>query len=412
MSVGGAKTEAPIPSAGHAPADPRRAVTMWLTHSGVDVSHYVSMHILGAVFPISAGVLVYGWRAVGAIAIVCASTLLAALVWRRVGRRGHQLRLDHALWLSLILSLMLPAHLLARADVTNFTGLVPWPILPAAGITLATLIWVLGGAGSGRIHPVLVTILLLVVIFRQLLVPHLTLQPSRLFRGDLLDSPDAISDTRIPWIHLKPDADYDAIRAEPASQRLIFYTSGTEIPARTWMSLESLLRDRMPPLEDLIIGGQPGPIGTSSAIAVIMGGLFLLYRGLIDYRVPLLIMLTAYACFLVLPIPAVLTEHATDFRWMIWRSPPGGAGWPLGLTLAHYELMASPLMFTAFFLATSPSVRPMARRARVIFAVLTGVLSAGFQLYIAVSIGPYLALLVTSLLTPTLDKIFRPRTLV
>jgi hypothetical protein len=54
----------------------------------------------------------------------------------------------------------------------------------------------------------------------------------------------------------------------------------------------------------------------------------------------------------------------------------------------------------------------MARRARAIYAILTGILAAAFQLYIAVSIGPYLALLATSLLTPTLDKVFRPRTLV
>jgi Na+-translocating ferredoxin:NAD+ oxidoreductase RnfD subunit len=66
----------------------------------------------------------------------------------------------------------------------------------------------------------------------------------------------------------------------------------------------------------------------------------------------------------------------------------------------------------AFYLATSPSVRPMTRRARTLYALLVGLLSAGFQLYASVAIGPYLGLLMASLLTPTLDKWFRPRPLV
>ena len=53
----------------------------------------------------------------------------------------------------------------------------------------------------------------------------------------------------------------DALQLEPASIRLHAFTSGQKRPGRSWLSLESLLRDEMPPLEDLIIGGQPGPIG-------------------------------------------------------------------------------------------------------------------------------------------------------
>jgi len=370
------------------------------------------MHILGATFPISAGLLLFGWRAAGLIAVVVTTTVAALLVWQRIGRRGAQLRLDYGVWLGLLLSLTLPAELFSRASSGDGNGVALWPILPAAGLTLAALMWLLGGLGAGRIHPVLVTTLLIFVLFRQAIVPHLTLQHDRLFTGDLLDAPETTRDAREAWLHLQSDPAHAAVRAEPASQRLIFFTTGTQAPARLSISLESLLRDSMPPLEDMIVGGQPAPIGTSSAIAVIIGGLFLLYRGLIDYRVPLFMVLSAYAAFLVLPVPVVLTELATDFRWLVWRTPPAGAGWTLGLTLANYELMASPLLFTAFFLATSPAVRPMARRARVIFAVVTGLLAAAFQLYVAVSIGPYLALLATSLLTPFLDRLFRTRTLV
>src|SRR5207244_3185524 len=106
----------------------------------------------------------------------------------------------------------------------------------------------------------------------------------------------------------------------------------------------------------------------------------------------------------------VITEHSREWHWLIARDP--AVGLALAVTFANYEIMASPLLFTAFYLATSPAVRPMTRRARTIYAFLIGVGTAAIQLYVSVSIGPYLALLAVSLLTPMLDKLFRPRTLI
>src|SRR5205814_5197420 len=158
------------------------------------------------------------------------------------------------------------------------------------------------------------------------------------------------------------------------------------------------------------VGGAPGPIGTSCIVAVIIGGLFLLYRGVIDYRVPLLIFLAAYVSLLILPIPVVIRETSRDWQWLAMRHRDVGV--PLAITFANYEVMASPLLFMAFFFATSPAVRPLARLARTIYALLIGVVSSVLQLYVTVALGPYLALLGVSLLTPAFDKWFHPRTLV
>src|SRR5688500_20177307 len=94
------------------PAAPR------LVHSGVDVAHYVSMHVLGAIFPLSAGLLLYGWRALVSMLIVGASTAPPLAPWRRVGRRGRHLRHDHALRRALLLPLPLPPQLPRRPDVS------------------------------------------------------------------------------------------------------------------------------------------------------------------------------------------------------------------------------------------------------------------------------------------------------
>jgi electron transport complex protein RnfD len=212
----------------------------------------------------------------------------------------------------------------------------------------------------------------------------------------------------------------DALALEPAASRLLAFTSGQRRPDRSWLSLESLLRDEMPPLEDLIIGGQPGPIGATCAVAVIIGGLFLLYRGIIDFRVPVFVLLGAFVALLSLPVPLFIKEGGPDWRWFIFRAhrvlTPGGVryesiGWAKAITFANYEVVAGPLLLMTFFIATAPALRPMARRARVIYALLVGILAAGLQLYVSISYGPYLALLIVSLLTPLLDRVFRPHPL-
>lgn len=377
-----------------------------LRHSGMSIGRYFGMHALGAVFPVAAGVMLFGWRALGVIVAVMGTTALMLALWRRIGPHGRQMRWSHTMWLALLLALMLPAHLFSGVGY-NGTNMSLWPMLPAAAVLLVWFTWLLGGVGSSRIHPVLLTYLLLVVLFGELLVPHSVLRIGHLFRGDVDDASRTELTVKDPWVRMRSGDGHEALWREPSSQRLIFFTSGMH-PA--WMSLEGMLRDRIPPLEDLIIAGQPAPIGCASNIAVIIGGLFLLYRGLIDFRIPLLICVTAYAALLVLPIPVVISEGGAQWRWLAMREQ--GVGWPMALTFANYELMAGPALFMAFFLATAPAVRPMARRGRAVFSILVGVLTAVMQLYASVSFGPYLALLLVSLLTPMMDRFFRPRPLV
>lgn len=394
-----------------APLQPQRRTPreapVWLLHSGMTAARFVGMHTMGAIFPVTAGILLFGWRAIGAILVVMFSSIAALLIWRKVGSRGEQLRVDHCLWLAMLLAITLPAQLFTWIDPA--TKIVVWPILVVGGICLIIFAWLLGGLGSGRVHPVLVTHLLLFVCFKDLLVPAYVLQPNHLVLGDIFHSVAIEETITEPWIRAASSG-LESRRMQPASQTLVHFTSAAESSNRTWISLDAVLRDRMPPMEDLIVGGHPAPIGMGSAIAVIIGGLFLLYRGLIDYRVPLLIILSAFFSMLILPVPVVIKENDAVWQWGAFHV--SSVGWPIAVTLANYEVVAGPLLFMAFFLATSPAVRPIARRARVVYAIIAGVLAAVFQLYVSVAVGPYVGLLIASIFTPTFDKFFRPRTLV
>jgi Na+-translocating ferredoxin:NAD+ oxidoreductase RnfD subunit len=381
---------------------------------------------MGAGFPAVTGLLLYGWRALLVLLVMTPSTFLALKVWRRIGARGRQLHPAHTLWLVVLLWLMLPAHLLS-GYATSAAGrpVDLWPIPIVASIFLVILMWLLGGVGSGRIHPLLVTYLLLVVAFDQMLTPVAVLQRHRGFTGDLAKAapPSLPLHAYMKEGYLKtPHVDNaDALALEPAAVRLFAYTSGQKRPGRSWASLESLLRDDMPPLEDLIIGGQPGPTGATCAVAIIIGGLFLLYRGIIDFRVPLATFAGAFVALLSLPIPIRITDDGPDFRWFPFRShavlSAAGqrfeqVGWAKAITFANYEIMVGPMLLMIFFIATAPALRPMARRARILYGLLVGVLAASMQLYVSISYGPYLALLIISLVTPACDRFFKPHPLV
>jgi electron transport complex protein RnfD len=384
---------------------PRPLLDPSMPRGGIGVRGFYLSHFLAAVFPTTAGIVLYGWHALAVIAGTLFWTAAALAIWRLIGIRGRMLHPIHALWFALLLSLMLPARLAIEGSEGNPSF---WPLIPTAALLLVMTLWLFGGLGGSYTHPVLVSYLLVAACFPTAMVSNRILTRDHLLWGELMRSSSADRPaTSESWIARKHN-EKDAELAEPAAGALSRYTSGRERPVRQWLPLSGLLRDAMPPLEDFIIAGQPGAIGTSSVVAVIIGGLFLMYRGLIDFRIPLLSIVTAYGAMLVLPIPSVIAG-LPQWHWLAFRQPD--IGWSVDITFVNYEIMASPLIFTAFFLASAPMVRPMTGPGRAVFAVLLGLAAAAAQLYVSVADGPYLALLIISLLTPGIDRLFGARPL-
>jgi Na+-translocating ferredoxin:NAD+ oxidoreductase RnfD subunit len=375
-------------------------------HSRIGVGTYLSLQLIAVIFPLTAGFLVFGWRAVGATATVVSTALATAVVMQRIGWRGRQMRLIHILWQAILVSLMLPAHLFSWAPLE---GHIVWPLLPAAGITLAMLSWLLGGLGGQRVSASVVTVLILFALFHGLLTPRYVLRIDRLFWGDLLKA-DPAATAGSSWLTRSLGSPYDSTQTHPTGDELLSYTSAQQRPDRASVTMQMLIRDRMPPLENLIIAGQSSAIGNASAAAIIIGGLFLLYRGLIDFRIPLFGTLSAMAALLILPVPIFITNTTTEWRWLAFREHY--LGWSVAQTFVNYEILASPLLLTLFYLANTPGLRPITRRGRSIFAIALGSISALFILYASAAVGPYIALLAVSLATPTLDRLICPRPLV
>ena len=367
-----------------------------------NLARYWTIHVLGAAFPLTAGVVLYGWRGAGSVATVVLFAMFALFIWRRIGRRGGVLHMGQGIYLAVLLGMMLPAHLLHTGRGDGLAGVAnPWAILAAGGVCLAIILWLLGGLGHGPIHPVIISFLLMVVLFGDALSAHVVLHREAVLVGNVMShAPRQPHDQA--WIDWREMPKADAIfHRKSAADELTSYTRGMLAPHK-WMSIDGLLREAMPPLEDLVIGGHPGPIGLSCAIATLVGGLFLVYRGVIDFRIPLLTILAAYLALILLPVPVALSGSSVTWRPLFL--PRAQLDWAVMLTFANYQLLASPILFVAFFLATSTCVAPMHRRAKAVFAVLLGVLCAAAQVYFSCTVGPYVALLIVGFFSPWLDE--------
>jgi len=391
------------------PLSPPAAAAGELRSGGSATEQQYLLRMLGALFPLTAGAILYGWRGMALMALLVLCTLGAMMAWRRIGPRGGSLHLAHGLWLAVLLGLMLPAQLLNQLPPGDFSPVwMSWAIVPGAGILLVCLMWLSGGVGFSRFHPALATYLLLALAFGSMLNEHFILHRHKLLGGDIAKFAP-ISDPLIPrdepWIYWNRARPADAVQVDAtAAENLSNYTRGRGPGRRAWFSINGLLHDAMPPMQDLVVAGHPGPMGISSAIAVLVGGLFLMYRGAIRGRVPLLTVVVTYLWLLVLPIPVAIT--ATEAQWRSVALPGTHIDWQTILTFGFYQVLASPLLFAALFLATDGSICPMGRRAQTIYAIILGSLAAAAQLYVSCSLGPYLALLLVSQISPWLEKHF------
>ena len=135
----------------------------------------------------------------------------------------------------------------------------------------------------------------------------------------------------------------------------------------------------------MFLGNRNGSLGETSTLLLLAGGLYLIWRGYVNWFVPAVMLATV----------AVLT-------WVF-----GPAGLFTGDPLFH--LMAGGLMLGAFFMATDMVTIPMTREGQVIFAAGAGALTVLIRLVGGYPEGVCYALLLMNAVTPLIDRFVKPR---
>jgi electron transport complex protein RnfD len=164
-------------------------------------------------------------------------------------------------------------------------------------------------------------------------------------------------------------------------------------------ALTVLIRDHLPPLKDALLGRVPGGIGETCVIALVVGGLYLIYRGYVHWFLPISLLAGAAAAAAVLPIR--IGPEAT-FRWLPGLVTDGGL--TVGAIYVLYHLTSGELMLGAFFFATDMVSSPRTARGQVMFGAGIGVLTIALRLYGPIPGSCYWAILIMNTLVGLIDR--------
>ncbi len=144
--------------------------------------------------------------------------------------------------------------------------------------------------------------------------------------------------------------------------------------------------EHLPSLSDMMLGFHPGSMGETALPLILLGGLFLMWRRIITWHVPVAMLGTLFLMGTVFNIV-----------------DPGryAAGW--------FHLISGASILGAFFIATDYVTSPVTKSGQLVFGAGIGLLTWIIRTYAGYPEGVAFAVLLMNALTPIIDQHFRPR---
>ena len=142
---------------------------------------------------------------------------------------------------------------------------------------------------------------------------------------------------------------------------------------------------------DMLIGTIPGTIGETSVIAIIIGAIILILKGIIDLRIPGTY-IVSFIIFIGIFGP--------------FANPNVGFFDPQYIT-AH--LCGGGLMLGAWFMATDYVTSPITKKGQYVYGILLGVLTGLFRLYGGSAEGVSYAIIISNLIVPLIERVTLPK---
>jgi H+/Na+-translocating ferredoxin:NAD+ oxidoreductase subunit D len=299
----------------------------WHNGSGVPERNFNT--ILAALPAVLMGLSYFGISALGVLCLSVATAAGWELIFNKLSKRPNTIGDGHALLIGLLFGMLLPAT-------------VPWWLV-TTGTFLAIFIGkqIYGGIGSNPFNPAVL----------------------------------AIAITTIAW-HAYFDLDAQFINFN------FSFKAADPLVALKAFGPEATMGYN---LTGLLLGQQVGGIGATCGLALAVGGVYLIARGIVRWEIPV-----AFIAGIFITASLFHTIHPDHYVG------------PLFHLLTGYTLIG------AFFLATDDSSSPVNTLPMLIYGAMGGVMTILIRNIGAYADGVFYAILVINLINPLIDKI-RPK---
>jgi len=142
----------------------------------------------------------------------------------------------------------------------------------------------------------------------------------------------------------------------------------------------------LPGYMDLFIGKIGGCIGEVSAAAILIGGIYMLYKKIITWHIPVFYLLSL-----------------AGFSGILWMVDSSKYADPL------FHMLAGGAMLGAWFMATDMVTSPMSVKGQIVFAVGGGILCGAIRIFGSYPEGCSYSILIMNAFVPLIDKYTKPR---
>ena len=288
-------------------------------------THKIMLDVIIALVPAAiASVIIFGPQAALLIAVSIISCVLSEYVSRKVMKRESTIGDLSAVVTGILLAFNVPV------------GINPIALAFGGVVAIVVVKQMFGGIGQNFVNPALTARIILMSSF-----------------------PSQMSTWATPFYYLhKTDA---MTTASP----LNILKNGAE--------------GKMPTLLNMFVGVRAGSLGETCAVALILGGIYLVVRKVINPVIPVCYIGTA----------AIISMIA-------------------GRNVL-FDILAGGLLLGAIFMATDYSTSPINFKGKIVFAVGAGIITMLIRIFGALPEGVSFSIILMNILVPHIERLTRPR---
>ena len=137
-------------------------------------------------------------------------------------------------------------------------------------------------------------------------------------------------------------------------------------------------------VSNMFIGQIPGSLGEVSALALLIGGAYLIWRKVINWQTPVAYIATVAVLTFLFP------KQGSGLEWML------------------YSIFGGGLFLGAFFMATDYATSPVTKKGQLIFGIGCGLFTVLIRYFGSYNEGVCYSIMVMNLLVALIDKYTKP----